>query len=214
METGKVQLKTLMICLIAISCVEAGRWGIVYRGLYPPLVAIAAARLLEIGLILVVVLIWGKGLSSVGLLRSRILPGFKKGLIWSAGFGTLVLLVFLALSLSGMEPLKLLRTPLPPGKTQILFYFLVGGIVAPVAEELFFRGILYGYLRRWGLLVALLISTLLFVIPHLGTRGVPVTQMVGGVLFAVAYEVERSLMTPITIHALGNLTIFTISLMI
>jgi hypothetical protein len=38
------------------------------------------------------------------------------------------------------------------------------------------------------------------------------TQIVGGVLFAIAYEIEGNLMTPITIHSLGNLAIFTISL--
>jgi hypothetical protein len=37
--------------------------------------------------------------------------------------------------------------------------------------------------------------------------------MAGGLLFAIAYEVEGNLMTPIIIHALANLTIFTISLM-
>jgi len=39
-----------------------------------------------------------------------------------------------------------------------------------------------------------------------------VTQMVGGILFTVAYEVEGSLMVPITIHILGNMDIFTLSL--
>jgi hypothetical protein len=38
------------------------------------------------------------------------------------------------------------------------------------------------------------------------------TQAVGGILFAVAYEVERSLLVPITIHVLGNLAIFSLSL--
>jgi membrane protease YdiL (CAAX protease family) len=36
--------------------------------------------------------------------------------------------------------------------------------------------------------------------------------MVGGIVFAVAYEVEGSLMVPITIHVLGNMAIFALSL--
>ena len=40
--------------------------------------------------------------------------------------------------------------------------------------------------------------------------GVQVTQLVGGILFAVAYEVEGSLMTPIVIHVLGNMGIFAV----
>ena len=41
---------------------------------------------------------------------------------------------------------------------------------------------------------------------------IPVTQVVGGLLFAVAYEVEKNLMVPITIHILGNMALFTLSL--
>jgi membrane protease YdiL (CAAX protease family) len=35
--------------------------------------------------------------------------------------------------------------------------------------------------------------------------------MIGGILFAVSYEVEKNLLVPITIHSLGNLAIFTIA---
>jgi hypothetical protein len=113
----------------------------------------------------------------------------------------------------GHDPLQLIKTSLPRRQTDILIFFLVGGIVAPVAEEVFFRGILYGFFKRWGVVVAIVLSTALFVLPHLRGHGLPITQIVGGVLFAIAYEVEGSLMTPITIHALANLTIFSISLM-
>jgi hypothetical protein len=43
-------------------------------------------------------------------------------------------------------------------------------------------------------------------------QGVFVHQVVGGIVFAVAYEVEGSLLVPITIHVLGNMAIFTLSL--
>jgi len=43
--------------------------------------------------------------------------------------------------------------------------------------------------------------------------GIPLPQVVGGLVFAVAYEIEESLMVPIIIHVLGNLAIFTLSLM-
>jgi hypothetical protein len=38
-----------------------------------------------------------------------------------------------------------------------------------------------------------------------------VTQVVGGILFAAAYEIEKNLVVPITIHCLGNLAIFALS---
>ena len=142
------------------------------------------------------------------------LPGFMRGLIWSAGFAAVCLLVLFALLAAGVNALGLLKTRLPAGIGRIVLFFLVGGIIAPVTEEIFFRGILYGYLRWWGLFPALVLSTILFVLPHLSTQRVPVTQAAGGIVFAAAYEMEKSLMAPIIIHSLGNMAIFTISLLI
>ena len=89
---------------------------------------------------------------------------------------------------------------------------MVGGLVAPIAEEIFFRGVIYGFLRRWGVLLALAGSTVIFVLAHAISSRIPLTQIVGGIVFAVAYEVEGKLMVPITIHVLGNMAIFTLSL--
>ena len=89
---------------------------------------------------------------------------------------------------------------------------MVGGIISPVAEEIFFRGMLYGYFRRWGIWAALLLSTVVFVMAHAIFHRVPLPQIVGGILFALAYEKEKNLMVPMTIHVLGNLAIFAIAL--
>ena len=61
------------------------------------------------------------------------------------------------------------------------------------------------------MLLALIISTLMFVLAHSVGAGFPVTQVIGGILFAVAYEVEGNLMVPITIHVLGNSALFTLA---
>jgi len=50
------------------------------------------------------------------------------------------------------------------------------------------------------------------VLAHPIFPGIPLPQVVVGIVFAVAYEIEGSLMVPITIHILGNLAIFTLSL--
>jgi hypothetical protein len=94
--------------------------------------------------------------------------------------------------------------------------FLVGGIIGPIAEEIFFRGILYGYFRRWGVLPALVVSTGIFALVHLligPVQGFAVIQTVGGVVFAVSYELEKNLMVPITVHCLGNMAIFSLPLL-
>jgi hypothetical protein len=214
LEAKKIKIKTLIICLGAIFFVETARWLVTSRNLWDPMIGLGTARLLETILILLIVLLWGKGLTSIGLVSPKIFPGMIKGLTWSVGFGVVALLGFFILSIYGHDPLQLIKTSLPRRQSDILLFFLVGGIVAPVAEEVFFRGIIYGFFRRWGVVVAIVLSTALFVLPHLRGHGLPITQLVGGLLFAIAYEVEGNLMTPIIIHALANLTIFTISLVI
>jgi hypothetical protein len=47
----------------------------------------------------------------------------------------------------------------------------------------------------------------------MNTGFIPITQLVGGIVFALAYEKEKNLMAPITIHCLGNLAIFSIGLL-
>jgi membrane protease YdiL (CAAX protease family) len=213
MEAKKIKIKTLIICLGAICFVEAARWLVTSRDLWDPMIGLGTARLFETILILLIVLLWGKGLTSVGLAPSKIFQGVIKGLTWSVGFGVLALLGFFILSIYGHNPLQLIKTRLPRWPGDIILFYLVGGIVAPIAEEVFFRGVLYGFFRRWGVVVALVLSTVLFVLPHLGGHGLPITQIIGGLLFAIAYEIEGNLLTPITIHSLANLAIFTISLL-
>jgi membrane protease YdiL (CAAX protease family) len=212
MEANKIEIKPLVISLATIVSIEVATSFVISRGLSSPMIILGATRLLEIILIMLIVLIWGKGISSIGLARAKIVFGLKKGLIWSAGFGVVASFAFLVLSAAGSNPLKLIKVQLPTKPNEIAFFFLIGGMVGPIAEEVFFRGILYGFFRRWGVVVGLVLSTLIFVLMHPINHGVPITQVIGGIVFALAYEVEGSLMVPITIHSLGNMAIFALSL--
>jgi len=213
MEAKEIQIKTLFHCLGAVLAIELVTWVVTSRFAYHPMLILAGARLLQILLIILIVLTWGKGLPSIGLARSEMVSGLKKGLLWSAGFGAIASIASVALFVAGINPLTLLKARLPTQTGDLILFFIVGGMVGPLAEELFFRGVLYGFLRRWGIIVALVLSTLVFVLCHPIGHGIPVTRLVGGFLFALAYEFGGSLIVPITIHALGNLAIFTISLM-
>jgi membrane protease YdiL (CAAX protease family) len=207
----KVQLKALILILVSILVVEWLEKVIVTRTPYDPMIILGAARILQVILILLIVVIWGNGLDTIGLDLPRILFGIKKGLIWSFGFGILAFVAFLVLFMVGIDPLPMIKMPMSSDITQFIILICIGGILAPVAEEVFFRGVLYGFFRRWGMIVALIVSTFLFVVVHPMGQGIPVIQIVGGIIFAVAYEVEGTLMTPITIHALGNCSLFTVS---
>ncbi len=150
------------------------------------------------------------GTSSLGLEKQDILPGLARGLIWSLAFGAIVLIISEILWIWGINPIKLLRSKIPRKMPDLILFYCVGGIIAPIAEEIFFRGIIYGFFRRWGIMVALILSTLIFFAAH--PKG-NLFQLVGGILFALAYQKEKKLMTPIVIHSLGNMAIFTVSLL-
>jgi membrane protease YdiL (CAAX protease family) len=209
-EAKQIQVKTLLLSIAAITLVEAG--AVLSKSASSPLLRLGTARLLELGFMVWIVHVLEGSVGSLGFDRTRWIAGMKKGLLWSAGFGALSGIVFAVLFMAGTNPLSMIRASLPKNSATLLLFFLVGGIVAPVAEELFFRGILYGFLRRWGVWVALVLSTCAFALIHGLGHGFPVTQVVGGILFAAAYEIEKNLLVPITIHCLGNLAIFSLSL--
>jgi membrane protease YdiL (CAAX protease family) len=211
MEANQVTLKTLAISVAAVLALE-----IVFRGALSaqsgsPLPLLGIIRCLEA---LALIFIAGRfeiNSKAIGLSRSQILPGFLTGLIWSVCFGIAAGVLFLGLFAAGINPLKLVNTPLPSAPRQIIIFFLVGGVIGPVGEEIFFRGIIFGFFRRWGGYAAILISTALFVLPHYDGRHLPLTQIVGGIVFAIAYEKEKNLMVPVTIHCLGNMAIFSLT---
>lgn len=212
MEASEIKIKALCISLVTITFIEVAVRIAVSMGNLNTMIVLGAARLLETVLIILFVLIWGKGMSSIGLAASTIVCGIRKGLIWSVAFGLVTFFAFIALFFFDINLLALIHTHLPGKTSEIILFFLIGGIVGPIAEEVFFRGMLYGFLRRWGILEAIILTSLIFVLAHPVFPGIPATQVVGGLIFAVAYEVEGSLMVPITIHILGNMAILTLSL--
>lgn len=53
----------------------------------------------------------------------------------------------------------------------------------------------------------------MFNLVHDVVSGIALPQVVGGIAFGVSYEVERTLIVPITFHTLGNLAIYVLSLL-
>ncbi|HPA14034.1 MAG TPA: CPBP family intramembrane metalloprotease [Desulfobacterales bacterium] len=210
---AKIESKTLMITIGAVFSIEVGAGMVSSAIRYDPIIILGAARSFQIWLMIQLVSFVGNGPSSIGLAPSRMIDGLKKGFIWSISFGMFIGFACLLIRAIGLNPLSLVEPNLPTGHVKMALFFAVGGVVGPVAEEIFFRGILYGFFRKWGIPLALMVSTLLFVLMHPVSQGLPIPQIFGGFLFAIAYEVEGSLLTPITIHILGNMAIFTISIL-
>jgi hypothetical protein len=184
------------------------------------LLSTGIARIFEIFIMIGVYHQTAKGVSALGLSSVNIRHGVIQGILWSMAFALIAGLFGIAMAAFGFNPFNLIRITLPDTAGQIAFFYLVGGIVGPVAEEMFFRGLIYGHIRDQfserflylGVITGLVISTLLFVMAHRSITGVPLPQLIGGIVFCLSYEKEKSLFTPIIIHISGNMAIFTLAL--
>jgi hypothetical protein len=112
-----------------------------------------------------------------------------------------------------MQNLADLNTAIFPDTSFLGFLLLLlfGGLMVPLAEELFFRGVIYGWLRRHlSLWPAMGISALLFGAAHLYLPTAAAAFVIG-VALAYTYEKSRSLWVPIVIHVANNMTVFTLA---
>lgn len=95
----------------------------------------------------------------------------------------------------------------PAGQALVL---IAGAVLAPIVEELFFRGYIFkAWMQRWGAPVAYIASALIFTVPHLagittGYIGLIVPIFGLGLLLAWAYHRSRSLVPGIVAHMLNN----------
>jgi len=65
-------------------------------------------------------------------------------------------------------------TLFPPGALGIAMTLLLAGIIAPIAEEIVFRGVLLSALdRRWGAWSAIIISSVVFSLMHVTLFAIP-----------------------------------------
>jgi membrane protease YdiL (CAAX protease family) len=123
------------------------------------------------------------------------------------------------------------RTPIPAhpiigvlagadwwGRVQV---FVLGCLVAPIVEEIMFRGLLYRHIREWGgrtlrgfsiMLGALLVSFLFALIHPQGFLAIP-PLMALAIMFALLREWRGSLVPAMVAHGINNgllLTFFTL----
>ena len=205
---------TLIMVSLCMAGVELLMWAMYRHENLWPLAFLGASRIIE-GAVMLGAAVAGQNRRwFLGLPGKTILAGMGRGLLWAAGFAMVLPAVYPALVMVGIDPSGFFKTALPAKTNSLLLFFLVGGMLSPITEELFFRGFLYGFLRRWGALLAVITSSLAFALVHVVFTGSFLVPVTGGIVFAVSYEVEKNLMAPITLHMLGNLTIFGISFLL
>ena len=91
----------------------------------------------------------------------------------------------------------------------IVAMFAIGaGVLAPIAEELLFRGLLFRTLTRLGKPLALTISGTVFGALHAGAVPGKLLPLLGflGAMLAALYMVTGSIMAPMCLHAFINAT--------
>jgi membrane protease YdiL (CAAX protease family) len=86
----------------------------------------------------------------------------------------------------------------------LLLALFTGGVVAPIAEEVFFRGFVFaGLYRERGLWPAVVLSSILFALVHITPTSWPPIFLLG-VIFAVLYERTGSIWPAVAAHAAVN----------
>lgn len=154
-------------------------------------------------------------LSDFGFARNRLAPRFANQ-VWLAhlisGLGGGLLGLFLSGSVQA------LMRSMGVQQTQLMDFtwvrqlrlesfgliFFAGALLAPLAEEIFFRGIVFrSYLLAKGPLVAYLASALVFASLHLNLPALPPIVVLGLVL-AWLYHATGSLVPSVLAHAFNN----------
>lgn len=135
-----------------------------------------------------------------------------------AGYGVIVVILALVAMTTGASGIvpgqggeQLMSTLKDPGARVILFVLIC--LVAPVIEEVIFRGFVYpGLRRRLHFFPAVVSSALLFALMHNNPQSLIPIGLIGIVL-AVLYERNRSLIPSIIAHALNNSLVFFLFLL-
>ena len=91
-------------------------------------------------------------------------------------------------------------------KPLIIYEFITALIIAPIYEELIFRGVIYDDTKKlFNAKIAALVSSILFGLMHFnGGYSQVIKTAIGGLLSAYCYEKTKSLYACILLHSLNN----------
>jgi membrane protease YdiL (CAAX protease family) len=194
--------------LLLIAVMAAGQLvlGLLFRDLVVayPMLAIAAFNLVVLGLV-----------CAGGYWMAREAPAWGAGRrgSWGLFLAITVTAVGAAVALGYAADLLTRIFPLPPNLARLLQDMLDGPpaetalavvVVAPLTEELLFRGlILRGLERRYGAVAALLISSAFFALSHFNLiQAIP--AFAAGLYLGWLYRATGTLWWPMAAHALYN----------
>jgi hypothetical protein len=147
------------------------------------------------------------------------LRGRRPWWLIAQGIGGYAVLVVVLLSLTSLVPGGNLFTPgwaqtgerllsVAHSPAALVGLFILICVIAPVVEEVIFRGFVYpGLRRRMSVTGAVVVSALLFALMHNNPAALAPIALIGIVL-AILYERNLSLVPSIICHALNNTLVF------
>lgn len=222
-QMNDIELHFLLTSTAIVVICEAGG-GSILRSMttLSTIETVLVLRTVEITF-MAVIMILSKSDSPNPCSFNHLKKGGITGLVWSFYFAVAALIGgVVILFTTKTNPFLLFNSPIVSNlnhkKTfDIAIFLLTGCIISPVAEELFFRGIVYSFVRKYGVVYAVAISTFIFVLPHIPGGNAIIAPnlfipLTGGFVFALSYEYSKSLSAPVIIHILGNSAIFTLHL--
>lgn len=161
-----------------------------------------------VGLVLLVTIFIRKAsLSDVGLKRVSWDDFFKYGVI--GGFILIVVIFTLGLPINYFHPdlepqafETMLRTSV--SNSDFVILFIIGALLAPFSEELFFRGMMYPVFRdKFGPTGAMILAGIVFGLLHFDAwRAIPLA--IGGIILCYIYEKTNSILATTMAHGLWN----------
>ena len=148
-------------------------------------------------------------LKNLGITRFNLWQGIKISLFWLIVIKIFTVVYASAGSTLGFEPPPEIAENIPRLFGTSFFGFalalVITALIAPVAEELFFRGFLYpAFRRRLGIKWAVFLSAFIFALFHPSVwLFLPIVLI--GIILAILFERLGSLGPPIILHSLNNL---------
>ena len=208
---GWLELGVAAVAYVVVQLALAVVAGLLSEGVPPAPVLVAISGASALAAVAIAVALRVRSFASVGLVRPT-----PRTVLLGAGLGALVWLVsrvliavYVAVTGDTSDPQAALT--LFSGPLAATLVVLIGGLVVPLGEELLFRGLGYGVLRRLGRVVAVVLTAGIFALAH-GLNVVFAAAFLLGVVNAVLYERTGSIWPPATAHAVFNLTSFALVL--
>jgi membrane protease YdiL (CAAX protease family) len=197
----------LLIAVAAVLLLASRAWPQLRRTGYA-----TTNMLLAYGVMFLVLILRGKfaGLEWKKLFgpRPKVAQFPLLGVVMPLALITAATLILLFVPLSYLAP-ELVQHTILEGSAldevhsagQFVVLFLTIAVVAPIVEELFFRGlVLHRFARKWGTSAGVIASSALFAVGHVEWIG----HFVTGVAFALIYLRTRSLWMSILAHGVYN----------